>query len=255
MKPVYVWALLLLLPFSASAQSDADADALWNDANNAYLEGRWEDAARDYEKISRMGLESAALYCNLGNAYFKTDNISKAILNYERALKLDPSYEDARHNLELSNSMVQDKIESVPEFFLTGWMRDASHLLSSDSWAVLFLVFLLLTVALVLLFVFATVPATRIIAFSAGILLLIFSIASLSFSIWLKSEYEAADSAIITSSVVSAKASPSDNSSQDLFILHEGTKVKVIEKVGSWSNIELNDGRQGWLPSSDIEVI
>lgn len=253
MKKVYVGAVLMFLSFSASAQSAADS--LWSAANNAYLDGNWQAAAQTYEKIAETGLESAALYCNTGNAYFKSGSVPKAILNYERALKLDPSYEDARHNLELLNSQIQDKMESIPEFFLTSWMKSLGRLMSSNAWAVMFLVFLLLTVSLALFFVFARTSAGRITGFSVGLLTLLVAIFSLSFSIWQKNEYLADDSAIVMAPVVTAKSSPSADANQELFVLHEGTKVKVIERVGEWSNIELSDGRQGWVPAGELEII
>lgn len=247
-------ALLLAVQFGASAQ-DSYVDSLWNAANAAYVDGRWADAAADYELISGMGLESASLYCNTGDAYFKDGNIPMAILYYERALKLDPSYEDARYNLELLNAMIQDRIEPVPEFVLKAWFRDLCYIMDSDSWAVCFIVLLALTLALVLVFLLAPTAGGRRAGFFTGIAVLLLAVMSLSFSIWQKNDYSDADKAIVMRPVTSVKSSPAAGSSTDLFILHEGTKVKVIDEVGSWNNIELADGRRGWIPSADIERI
>ena len=178
-----------------------------------------------------------------------------AILYYERALKLDPSYSDARYNLELLESMIQDRIDPVPELILKTWMRDLCWVLDSDSWAVVFIVFLALTLALTLLFLLAPTVAGRRTGFFTGIVTLIISVFAISFSMWQKKDYMERDDAIIMRPVISVKSSPSAEASQDLFILHEGTKVKIIDEVGSWNNIELADGRQGWLQTSDIEVI
>ena len=247
-------ALLLAVQFGASAQ-DSYVDSLWNAANSAYVDGRWADAVADYELISGMGLESASLYCNTGDAYFKDGNIPMAILYYERALKLDPSYEDARYNLELLNAMIQDRIEPVPEFVLKAWFRALCYIMDSDSWAVCFIVLLALTLALVLVFLLAPTAGGRRAGFFTGIAVLLLAVMSLSFSIWQKNDYSDADKAIVMRPVTSVKSSPAAGSSTDLFILHEGTKVKVIDEVGSWNNIELADGRRGWIPSADIERI
>lgn len=247
-------ALLLAVQFGASAQ-DSYVDSLWNAANSAYVDGRWADAVADYELISGMGLESASLYCNTGDAYFKDGNIPMAILYYERALKLDPSYEDARYNLELLNAMIQDRIEPVPEFVLKAWFRDLCYIMDSDSWAICFIVLLALTLALVLVFLLAPTAGGRRAGFFTGIVVLLLAVMSLSFSIWQKNDYSDADKAIVMRPVTSVKSSPAAGSSTDLFILHEGTKVKVIDEVGSWNNIELADGRRGWIPSADIERI
>jgi len=255
-KAAYMTALLMMIvPAAAYAQQNEYVDSLWNEANNAYTEGRWEDAVTGYDMISGMGLESAALYCNTGDAYFKSGNIPMAILNYERALKLDPSYQDAQYNLELLGSMIQDRIDPVPEFILSVWAKNVCRLMDSNAWAVTFLVLLALTMAMALLFVLSPSVAGRRTGFFTGIVLLLMAASSLSFSIWQKNDYMKVDSAIVMRPVSSVKSSPSSESSQDLFVLHEGTKVKVIDQVGSWNNIELADGRQGWIPSSDIELI
>lgn len=250
-------AIVLMMGSALSAQAEETAyvDSLWNDANQAYAEGRWEAAADGYEQISELGLESAALYCNTGDAFFKDGNVPMAILYYERALKLDPSYSDARYNLDLLNQMIQDRIDSVPEFILKAWTRDVCYLMDSDAWAVTFLVLLALTLAMALMFVLAPTVGARRTGFFTGIVTLLFALSALSFSFWQKNDYESADAAIVMRPVTSVKSSPSSEASMDLFILHEGTKVRILDSVGTWNNIELADGRQGWVRSSDISVI
>lgn len=246
---------MMLIPFAASAQNDAYVDSLWNAANAAYAEGRWSDAASDYVMISDMGLESAALYCNTGDAYFKDGNVPMAILYYERALKLDPSYSDARYNLELMNLMIQDRIDPVPEFVLKVWARDVCYIMDSDSWVICFFLFLAASLAMFLMFLLAPSVAGRRTGFFLGVAALLLCVFSISFAVWQKRDYMNVDDAVVMRPVTSVKSSPSDEASTDLFILHEGTKVTIIDEVGSWNNIELADGRQGWLPSSDLEVI
>ena len=255
-KAAYVMIMFMLaVPSVMTAQEDSFVDSLWNSANNAYVEGLWEDAISGYDMIAGLGLESAALYCNTGNAYFKSGNISKAILNYERALKLDPSYEDARYNLELSNNMIQDRIDPVPDFILKVWAKDLCWLMDSDGWAVAFIIMFALMLAMILLFVLSPSVAGRRTGFFTGIVFLLLAIMSLSFSLWQKNDYMKSDKAIVMRPVSSVKSSPSSEASQDLFVLHEGTKVDILDQVGSWSNIELADGRQGWIRTFDIEKI
>lgn len=254
-KPAMLALLLLAAPFAAQAHEDAYVDSLWNAANAAYAEGRWDAAASGYEMISDMGLESAALYCNTGNAYAKSGNVPMAILYYERALKADPSYGDAAYNLALMNSRIQDRIDPVPEFFLKKWLSAISYIMNSDAWAIVSLVLLGLTLAMFLLFLLAPSVAGRRTGFFIGLVLLVFMSFALGFSISQKKTYMNADKAIVMRPVVSVKSSPSTESSKDLFILHEGTKVTVLDQVGTWNNISLADGRQGWLPASDMERI
>jgi tetratricopeptide (TPR) repeat protein len=247
--------ILVLWPAASQAQEIDYADSLWNTANQAYTEGRWADAVDGYEMISGMGLESAALYCNTGDAYFKDGNPAKAILYYERALKLDPSYSDARFNLALLNSGIQDRIDAVPEFVLKTWFRKFSYIMDSDGWAVCFIVFLALTLAMVLMFILSPSVGGRRTGFFVGIVMLLAAVLCLTFSAWQKNDAMGADEAIIMRPVTSVKSSPSYESAKDLFVLHEGTKVTIVDSVGSWNNIELADGRQGWIPSSDLERI
>ena len=254
-KPAMLALLLLIMPFAAHAQEDVYVDSLWNAANTAYAEGQWDAAASGYEMISDMCLESAALYCNTGNAYAKSGNVPMAILCYERALKADPSYEDASYNLELMNSRIQDRIDPVPEFFLTKWMKDISYLMDSDAWAITVLVLLGLTLAMFIIFLLVPSVAGRRAGFFTGLVFLVFMCFAMGFSISQKKAYMNADKAIVMRPVVSVKSSPSAEASKDLFILHEGTKVTVLDQVGAWNNISLADGHQGWLPAADMERI
>ena len=253
-KTALLLIALMTAPFAVQAQ-DNYVDSLWNAANVAYSQGQWADAIAGYEMISEMGLESPALYCNTGDAYFKDANLPMAILYYERALKLDPSYADAVYNLELANSRIHDRIDVVPEFFLKKWMKDICYLMDSDAWAVAFIIFLAATLALLLVFIMAPSVAGRRAGFFTGLVTLILMVFSISFSISQKNDYMNADMAIIIKPVASVKSSPSTEATKDLFVLHEGTKVTVIDQVGTWYNIELSDGRQGWLPAADMEVI
>lgn len=254
-RTLAVMCVMLALPAALNAQDRGLADSLWNAANTAYSEGRWADSAAGYAAIEDMGLESAALYCNAGNAFFKDGDIPMAVVYYERALKLDPSYSDARTNLELVNSRLYDRIDPVPEFFLSTWMKSVCYVMDSDSWAAAFIVFLALAIAMGLLFMLSRSVAGKRTGFFTGIAMILLAACTLGFSVWQKKDCMRENMAIVMKPVVSAKSSPAAEASKDLFILHEGTKVTVLDVVGSWSNIELADGRQGWLPSESLEII
>ena len=253
-KVATVVTLLLSLGFSMNIHAK-DLDSLWTTGVQAYTDGKFADASEAWTAIEESGRKSATLYYNLGNAWFKQGNYPKAILNYERALRLDPSYSDARYNLEFTNSFVQDKIEPVPEFMLKSFVRKICYLMSSNTWAVIFLVLLAAALMMGLLFLLGSSVGKRRAGFYCGIVLLLLSAGALSFSIWQKSDSAKTDAAIVMSPVSSVKSSPSSGSSKDLFVIHEGTKVTILDEVGSWRNISLADGRQGWIPASDIEII
>ena len=245
----------IMLQVASSDDNDAYVDSLWNVANTAYTEGRWEDAVAYYMMISDMGLESASLYCNAGDAYFKSGNVPMAIVCYERSLKLDPSYSDARYNLELMNQMIQDRIDPVPEFVLKAWAKDVCYIMDSDSWVICFFVFLAVALGMFLLFLLAPSVSGRRAGFFTGVAALLLAAFSVAFALWQKHDYMNVDGAVVMRPVTSVKSSPSSESSTDLFILHEGTKVRIIDEVGSWNNIELADGRQGWIRADDLEII
>ncbi len=253
-KVATVVTLLLSLGFSMNIQAK-DLDSLWTAGVQAYTDGKFSDASAAWTSIEESGQKSAKLYYNLGNAWFKQGNYPKAILNYERALRLDPSYSDARYNLEFTNNFVQDKIEPVPEFILKSVARKVCYVMGSNAWAVIFIVLFAAALIMGLLFLLGSSVGKRRTGFYCGIVLLLLSAGALSFSVWQKSDSLKTDTAIVMSPVSSVKSSPSSGSSKDLFVIHEGTKVTILDEVGSWKNISLADGRQGWIESADIEII
>lgn len=253
-KVVTVVTLLLSLGASMNIQAK-DLDSLWTAGVQAYTDGKFSDASAAWTSIEESGQKSAKLYYNLGNAWFKQGNYPKAILNYERALRLDPSYSDARYNLEFTSNFVQDKIEPVPEFILKSVARKVCYVMGSNAWAVIFLVLLAAALVMGLLFLLGSSVGKGRAGFYCGIVLLLLSAGALSFSIWQKSDSVKTDTAIVMSPVSSVKSSPSSGSSKDLFVIHEGTKVTILDEVGSWKNIALADGRQGWITSNELEVI
>jgi len=246
--------LLMLLPFAGQAATSYP-DSLWTAGVSAYSDGRWEDASRAWSSIEALGVTSPELCCNLGDAYFRQNRLADAILYYSRALKQDPSYSDARFNLEFVSSLTQDKIDSVPEFFLKSWMRKLCWCLPSDAWAWISLALLSILLAMILLFLLGNRSGTRRWGFFAGLAALILLACSISFAVWQKQDYMRADDAVVMIPVVSVKSAPSGSETKDLFILHEGTRVEILDSVGDWSNIRLSDGREGWLKTEQIVII
>lgn len=246
-------ALLLLLPLEGRA--GAAADSLWTAGVRSYTEGRWADAEQAWKAICDEGKVSRELYYNIGNACFRQENYAGAVLNYERALKLDPSYSDARFNLEFVNSLLKDKIDEVPEFFMLSLMRNFCRKLSSDQWAVLSLVFAAGMFAMLLLFLLGASPSRRKTGFFCGLVFLLLAGFAIWFAAWQKRDAAASDAAIVVKGVVSVKSTPGSVDNKDLFILHEGTKVRIIDSLDQWLDVQLSDGRRGWLEKNSVEVI
>ena len=254
-KAAMLAVLLLLLPMGLQAQALSYPDSLWNAGVEAYTNGDYASALKDWQDVQATGLMSKELYYNLGNAYFKDGQIAPAVLWYERALRLDPSDNDVRYNLEYARALTQDRIDEVPELFFKQWGRAICYLLPSNAWAVIGLIFLAITVTLVLLFLLGSTPGRRKMGFFAAIVTCLIALLGWQFAQWQRQEAQRQDLAIVMRPVSSVKSSPSPSGAKDLFILHEGTRVRILDNVSGYSQIEIADGRQGWIPVSEIEVI
>lgn len=247
--------ILGILAVSAAWLSAMDADSLWNQAVRDYTEENYQAALDGFSALEAEGYVSRELYYNIGNCYYKLGNsLGQSILYYERALKLDPSYEDAQVNLAIAREYTLDRIDEVPEFILLTWIKAFRDTVSSDAWAWIALALFLVTAVMVLLFRFGGSPALRKTAFALAVAALLMTIISAVFAFNLRSALESDDEAVVTVPVSSVKSSPG-SADQSLFILHEGTKVAVMDSLGEWYRIELSDGRQGWMEAEDVEII
>lgn len=229
-------------------------EALWDAANTAYINGDYHGAIDAYRRLLLQGYESTKLYYNLANAYFKTGRTGEAILHYNRALRLSPGDTDIRHNLEVAKTFTKDKIAEVPEFFLTTWTRALRSTLSCTAWTVVSLVVLAAMLALVLLYLLAGRIAWRKAGFYGTAAMLVLFVASTSFALGERRELLQTDEAIVMQSSVSVKSSP-DRSATDLFVLHEGTKVRIDAELEGWREIVIADGKKGWIEEQSIEII
>lgn len=237
--------------FSAAKQI---VNATKAEGDSAYIKNDFASAIQIYESLLQQG-EAPEIYYNLGNCYYKTDDIARAIINYERALLLSPGNTDIRANLEIARSKTIDKVTPVPEIFFITWIKSLVNSQSSDAWARTGIVsFLLLLVSLAIFFFTQHIKWKKI-GFSAAILFLIVTVLSNLFASQQKSYLTNRNDAIILSPSVTVRSTPSE-SGTSLFVLHEGRKVEIKDNsMREWKEIRLEDGKVGWVPSSSIEVI
>ncbi|WP_075590083.1 tetratricopeptide repeat protein [Labilibacter marinus] len=229
-------------------------DNRFENGNTFFSEEKYEEAIEAYSEILDSGVESTEVYFNLGNAYYKTGKLPEAILSYERALLLSPNDKDVKYNLEMANMQVTDKLETVGEFILISWFEDFKNTNKSDSWAIISIIAFVLAALMIGFFFLSRSRAIKQFSFGMSILLVIVSVAAFNFAGAQKDRLTNRNTAIIFEPSVSIKSSPSAGGT-DLFILHEGTKVEILEEVQGWNRIEISDGNDGWLPSSTIETI
>lgn len=224
------------------------------EADEAYRQGDYATAIEQYEAVLAKGCTSADLYYNLGNAYYRLDRFADAILCYERALRLNPSHSDAKQNLALANSKTQDRIATLPQFFLAAWYNALVTRITPHAWRIIVLLFLALLAASFVIFRLAhqlTLRKAAFIAIIASATLMLLSILLLFIS---TARFNSRDAAIVMQPSVTVKSSP-ESQSVDKLILHEGTRVVISEDLSGWHKITLADGTTGWLPSDAIERI
>lgn len=271
MKPIsiYLFSVCLMMFGTLSAQTQAATDSVAHStqssgvvvetsktlADEAYAAGNFQRAITLYEQILTNQGEASDIYYNLGNSYYKGEQIAKAILNYERALQLAPGDDDIRFNLDLARSKTVDKITPLSEVFFITWARDFANLLSSDAWAKWGIAFFLLFIVAVSVYIFGHKIAVRKASFFLALLFLAVCIAANVSANYQKGERLNHTEAIVMLPTVSVKSTP-DKSGTDLFVLHEGCKVKIKDNtMSNWKEIRLPDGNVGWLPAESIEAI
>lgn len=252
MKKIAFLGIILALGVFGNCQAQSESYKNWLiEGNAAYDEGNYEQALTLFGQIEEAGVESAALYYNKGNTYYKMKSYPMAILYYEKALKLDPGNEDIRINLEIANKAIVDEINVLPQSFIKRWWNGLRQSFSADGWAWVSVV--MFGMLLLCLFVFLMSKRTgwRKAGFFVGLVAVVCLVLSLVFAIGQYRDLKVQDEAIIMKPTVTAKSSPSVNS-VDLFVLHEGTKVRILDSAKDWNKIRIANGSLGWLQSSDM---
>ena len=242
---IIICCLTLTVPFRAVSKIDADS---------AYVRGDYAQAIALYEELLEEG-ESSEVYYNLGNSYFKADNIGKSIVNYERALLLNPGNSDIRANLDIARSKTQDNLVSTPDIFFMVWISSLVNMMSVKKWAYCGIFSFILFLIALGIFLFTLSERTKKISFICAILLLFISlIANLSAYSQKKRLINRNDAIVMLPSVV-VHSTPSETGTS-LFILHEGTKLTIKDNsMQEWKEIELSDGKVGWISVDAIEII
>lgn len=252
MKKIYlliIIAALAIMPAFSSTQAD-----LFNKANAFYQKGDFVSAIANYKKIVESGEESPAVYFNLGNAYYKLNKTADAILSFERARLLAPDDEDIEFNLKIANLRTIDRFQTIPSPFFVQWYNSLRSLYSSSTWAVLAVVMFWIAAVSFIAFMILWSVKLRKLTFAVGVLSLLIGVFSL-ISAHQKYGIESnRDTAIVYQPSVYVKSSPEDKST-DLFILHEGTKIKVLDSVSGWFKIRLANGNLGWLREKSVQII
>jgi len=242
---------IILASISASGQSYEELAAK---AARAYDAGHYSASIELYQKILDSGMESPVLYYRLGDACYRNNDMPSAILYYEKALKLDPNNRDLKHNLALANSKITDKVEIVPELFYKRWWKALLNSFTLNSIAVMLIVLLILSLTAVCIYLTSRVLTVRKLFFWSGMLLFLLFFITLNAARQKAHYQKTSHEAIVFTPTLTVKSSP-DQASTDLFVIHEGIKVTLLDKIGEWQEIRIANGSIGWLRTSDLRMI
>lgn len=245
---------IILATFALVTATAQTPQQLMQQGNEAYSKGDYAAAVEAYNAILDNGMHSADLYYNLGNAYYRQEELGLAILNYERALRLNPRFRDARQNLDLAYSKTEDKIDSLPQIFIVHWIQSVIGWFSHTGWLIVLLILVALLGALTVLFFVSSDYAWRRRSLLIGIFVGLILLLAIGCTIASHVQYNRHDRAIVTSPMIVVKSSPEAHGI-DKMILHEGTKVEIEETLGEWHKIEIADGNNGWVETADVTII
>jgi len=244
--------LTLYFLLAGSLLFASEQQQLLEDANKAYNQAKYDSALLLYHQIEEAGYHSAALYYNMGNAYYRSEDLASAILQYEKAIRLAPDNEDIQYNLQHCNQLIKDKIEATPPIFYIRWWNGFSMLLTPSQWAISILVLICFVCTSIGFYLFLHSYTARKTSFLSALLLIVFTITAFGAAIYRNKQIHQNNQAIIFTYTLNVKASPDDNSST-LFVIHEGLKVKLTDKIGEWHEIKIPNGDKGWVKKSDLK--
>ncbi|GER58527.1 BatE protein [Patiriisocius marinus] len=229
-------------------------DALFEKGKEQYKTEQYADAIVSWKKILDAGEHSEAVYFNLGNAYYKLNKIGPSIYYYEKALQLDPDDKDVLTNLAFAENARIDAIEPLPKTIFSKWYASIANLFTFDGWAKLAILFIFLFVISFLLYYFGTIERRKRSFFIASMMSVFLFCGALTLAYLTSADVEKDVPAIIFTESVEIKSAPKMNSAT-AFILHEGTKVQVEALDGDWLKIVIADGKDGWIPATDLKKL
>jgi len=229
-------------------------NALFEQGNAWYAKARYKEAMTAYQQIIDKGYQSAAVYFNMGNVSYKNGDIPAALLYYEKAHRLSPGDDDINFNIRFANLRTTDKVDEIPEFFLTRWWKAFMLSFSIGTLSAMSIVFMLLASAALILYFFASSVTLKKASFYASLLLLVFFFLTFFIANRQTAYFNWHRQAIVFTSSVSVKNGPVDQSNT-LFVIHDGTKVNILERSNGWMKISLPNGNEGWMKASDAKEI
>ncbi|MEH6770185.1 tetratricopeptide repeat protein [Maribacter arcticus] len=232
----------------------AQSNKLFDEATAAYNSGEYEKAIGFYTDILDDGEHSAAVYYNLGNSYYKLNNIAESIYFYEKALLLSPNDEEIKTNLSYAQNMTIDAIDTMPETGLSKLYKSVTGKLTFDQWAYLAIALMIIFVLLYILFYYANSSTLKRWSFIGSILALFICIIAIVFAFIQRSDFKDLQPAIIFAEESSIKSEP-NASSQQVFVIHAGTKVNVLDQLDEWNKIKLADGKTGWIQKNELKLL
>ncbi|MEO1010666.1 MAG: tetratricopeptide repeat protein [Bacteroidota bacterium] len=247
------WGFFILL-FTLTLWGHAQNGALFEEATKAYNGGNYEKATENYLKILDNGEHSPELYFNLGNAYYKLNRIAPSIYYYEKALLLKPNDPEIRNNLSYAQNMTLDAIEKMPDTGLSKIYKGITRLLSFDQWAKLAVVCIILFVSLFIAFFNFRYSSRKRMAFIISMVFLFTAALSIVLAFMQYNDFKKDRPAIIFAEEIVIKSEPNDRS-QNVFTLHEGTRVNVLDSLNQWKKIRIADGKTGWLMGESIKML
>jgi len=229
-------------------------NALFEKANEAYNAGNYPEAVSRYTEVLKNGEESAELYFNLGNAHYKLNHIAESVYNYEKALLLDPADKTIKNNLEFASNMVIDDIKVVPKSGLSNFITSSLSIFSFNGWAWIAIVGVVIFSVLFLLYYFSIASKWKRVFFTVAITAVVISFISLIFAIYLHNVAQSKEFAIVFAEEVPVRNEPNLRGNE-LFLLHEGTKVQILSRFQDWVQLELANGSTGWMDKSSIKFL
>jgi tetratricopeptide (TPR) repeat protein len=230
---------------------ESEAKALFQQANELYANDKFGEAAEKYEAIIDQGYLSTQVFFNLGNVYFKLNDLPKAIVNYERARLFDPNNEDIQYNLELTQTYLTDKIDALPDFKLKIWITQTSLWLSTNTWAILSLLCFAFALMFFLIYRKSNQFGLKKSSFILSVAMIVLTVATLYLGRRQKIYMLHNPYAIVEAPTVMVKSTP-DAGSTDLFVIHEGLKVEIMDDYDDWYEIKLANGNKGWMPKDEL---